>query len=98
MLSCSLSHQQEQLVTIRFRICPRVCRPDARVPPDDNRSEEAQMSGIDKLKNKAQELTGEGKEAAGKATDDRDLQAEGHKDQAAGNAKQAGEKVKDIFK
>jgi uncharacterized protein YjbJ (UPF0337 family) len=43
-------------------------------------------------------LAGEGKEAAGKATDDRDLQAEGHKDQAAGNAKQAGEKVKDIFK
>jgi uncharacterized protein YjbJ (UPF0337 family) len=56
------------------------------------------MSGIDKMKNKAQELTGEGKEAAGKATDDRDLQAEGEKDQAAGNAKQAGEKVKDIFK
>jgi uncharacterized protein YjbJ (UPF0337 family) len=56
------------------------------------------MSGIDKMKNKAQEVTGEGKEAAGKATDDRDLQAEGEKDQAAGNAKQAGEKVKDIFK
>jgi uncharacterized protein YjbJ (UPF0337 family) len=67
-------------------------------PPRRPRIEEAQMSGIDKMKNKAQELTGEGKEAAGKATDDRDLQAEGQKDQAAGNAKQAGEKVKDIFK
>ncbi|TFV52537.1 CsbD family protein [Blastococcus sp. TF02A-35] len=56
------------------------------------------MSGMDKLTNKAQELSGKGKEAVGDATDDRDLQAEGQKDQAAGNLKQAGEKVKDIFK
>jgi uncharacterized protein YjbJ (UPF0337 family) len=56
------------------------------------------MSGIDKIKNKAEELSGQGKEAVGKATDDRDLQAEGQKDQAKGNVKQAGEKVKDIFK
>ncbi|MCW2580762.1 MAG: putative CsbD stress protein [Blastococcus sp.] len=56
------------------------------------------MSGIDKIKNKAEELSGQGKEAVGNATDDRDLQAEGQKDQAKGNAKQAGEKVKDIFK
>jgi uncharacterized protein YjbJ (UPF0337 family) len=53
---------------------------------------------MDKLKNKAQELSGEGKEAVGDATDNRDLQAEGEKDQAAGNLKQAGEKVKDVFK
>jgi uncharacterized protein YjbJ (UPF0337 family) len=56
------------------------------------------MSGIDKLKNKAEELSGQGKEALGDATDDRDLKAEGQKDQAAGNLKQAGEKVKDVFK
>ena len=56
------------------------------------------MSGIDKMKNKAQELAGEGKEAVGDATDNRDLQAEGQKDQAAGNLKQAGEKIKDVFK
>ncbi|MGY1813762.1 CsbD family protein [Blastococcus sp. SYSU D00820] len=56
------------------------------------------MSGMDKLSNKAQELTGQGKEAVGDATDDRDLKAEGQKDQAAGNLKQAGEKVKDVFK
>ena len=56
------------------------------------------MSGIDKMKNKAQELAGEGKEAVGDATDNRDLQAEGEKDQAAGNLKQAGEKGKDVFK
>jgi uncharacterized protein YjbJ (UPF0337 family) len=56
------------------------------------------VSGIDKLKNKAQELSGQGKEALGDATDDRDLQAEGQKDQASGNLKQAGEKVKDVFK
>ena len=56
------------------------------------------MSGIDKLKNKAQELTGQGKEGVGRATGDEHLEAEGQKDQAAGNVKQAGEKVKDIFK
>jgi uncharacterized protein YjbJ (UPF0337 family) len=56
------------------------------------------MSGIDKLKNKAEELSGKGKESVGEATDDRDLQAEGEKDQMKGNVKQAGEKVKDAFK
>jgi uncharacterized protein YjbJ (UPF0337 family) len=53
---------------------------------------------MDKMKNKAEELTGQGKETAGKATDDPDLQAEGQADQASGNLKQAGEKVKDVFK
>jgi uncharacterized protein YjbJ (UPF0337 family) len=56
------------------------------------------MSGIDKAKNKAEELQGKGKEAAGRATDDPDLEAEGKADQASGNLKQAGEKVKDVFK
>jgi uncharacterized protein YjbJ (UPF0337 family) len=56
------------------------------------------MSGIDKMKNKAEELGGKGKEAVGDATDNRDLQAEGKADQTKGNLKQAGEKVKDAFK
>ena len=56
------------------------------------------MSGIDKAKNKAEELQGQGKEALGKATDDRDLEAEGKADQASGNLKQAGEKIKDVFR
>jgi uncharacterized protein YjbJ (UPF0337 family) len=56
------------------------------------------MCGIDKAKNKAEELQGQGKEAVGRATDDRDLEAEGKADQASGNLKQAGEKVKDAFR
>ena len=56
------------------------------------------MSGIDKMKNKAEELAGKGKEAVGDATDNRDLQAEGKADETKGNLKQAGEKVKDAFK
>jgi uncharacterized protein YjbJ (UPF0337 family) len=56
------------------------------------------MSDMDKLKNKAQEVGGRGKETVGDATDNRDLQAEGEKDKMAGNLKQAGEKVKDAFK
>ena len=56
------------------------------------------MSGEDKLNNKMEELGGKAKEALGNATDDRDLQAAGQKDQAKGNLKQAGEKIKDAFK
>ncbi len=56
------------------------------------------MSDTDKMKNKIEELSGKGKEAVGDATDDRDLQAEGRRDQASGNLKQAGEKIKDAFK
>ena len=56
------------------------------------------MSGTDKLTNKIEEVSGKGKQAVGDATDDRDLQAEGKKEQTKGNLKQAGEKVKDAFK
>ena len=56
------------------------------------------MSGMDKIKNKAEELGGEGKEHLGKATDNEQLESEGKADQAKGNIKQAGEKIKDVFK
>lgn len=56
------------------------------------------MGMTDKAKDKAQELAGKGKQAAGEHTGDKDLAAEGRKDEAAGNLKQAGEKVKDAFK
>ena len=51
-----------------------------------------------KISNTADDLGGKAKEAAGKATDDRDLEAEGKGDQAVSDLKQAGEKVKDAFK
>lgn len=56
------------------------------------------MSAMDKMKNKTEEVSGQGKEHVGKATGDESLEAEGKKDQASGNLKQAGEKVKDVFK
>jgi uncharacterized protein YjbJ (UPF0337 family) len=56
------------------------------------------MATVDKAKSKAQEAKGHLKDAAGKATKDRSLQAEGKGGKAAGNFKQAGEKVKDAFK
>ena len=55
------------------------------------------MGAMDDMKNKVQELKGEGKEKVGDATDNEQLQAEGQGDQTAGNLKQAGEKVKDAF-
>ena len=55
------------------------------------------MSATDKVKDKLQEVKGHVKEAAGKATNDRSMEAEGKGDKASGNLKQAGEKVKDAF-
>ncbi|WP_034648135.1 CsbD family protein [Cellulomonas sp. HZM] len=51
----------------------------------------------DKIRNTAEEAKGKIKEAAGKATDDEKLEAEGKGDQAKADVKQAGEKVKDAF-
>jgi uncharacterized protein YjbJ (UPF0337 family) len=59
---------------------------------------EQAMSLADKAKDKTEELKGEGKEAAGRATDDDELKAEGKTDQAKGNLKQAGDKITDVFK
>ncbi|WP_375502288.1 CsbD family protein [uncultured Jatrophihabitans sp.] len=56
------------------------------------------MSGIDKLKNAAEDAAGKAKEAVGKTTGDRDLEAEGNKDQTKSSLKSAGENVKDAFK
>lgn len=56
------------------------------------------MSAGDKARNWAEGVKGKSKEAAGKVTDDEKLEAEGRFDQAKADAKQAGEKVKDIFK
>lgn len=52
----------------------------------------------DEFKHKAEELGGKAKAAAGEATGDRDMQAEGNKDQSKANLKQAADKVKDAFK
>lgn len=59
---------------------------------------EALMGIVDKAKNAAEKATGKAKGAAGDATDNKDLKAEGKKDQTSGSAKQAGENVKDTFK
>jgi len=56
------------------------------------------MATGDKLNNKAEELEGRTKETVGKATDDEELEAEGRTERATGSLKQAGEKIKDVFK
>ena len=52
----------------------------------------------DKIENATDQAKGKAKEAAGDATDNQDLKAEGQGDQSAADLKQAGEKVKDAFK
>ncbi|MCK6081734.1 CsbD family protein [Microbacterium sp. EYE_5] len=52
----------------------------------------------DKIKNAAEDLTGKGKETAGKHSGDESLEAEGRSDQTKADVKKAGENVKDAFK
>lgn len=52
----------------------------------------------DKIQNAAQDAAGKLKEAAGKATDNDKLEAEGQADQGKASAKKVGEDVKDVFK
>jgi uncharacterized protein YjbJ (UPF0337 family) len=52
----------------------------------------------DKIDNAAQDAKGKAKEAAGKATDDERMEAEGKGDQMGADIKGAGEKAKDAFK
>lgn len=56
------------------------------------------MSAVDKLKNAAEDAVGKAKEVIGNATDNKDLEAEGKKDQTKSSLKDAGENVKDAFK
>ncbi|HEX3542028.1 MAG TPA: CsbD family protein [Acidimicrobiales bacterium] len=53
------------------------------------------MSTEDKIQNKAQDIKGNVKEAAGKATGNERLEGEGKGDQVASQAKGVGEKIKD---
>ncbi|MGG5259312.1 CsbD family protein [Phycicoccus avicenniae] len=52
----------------------------------------------DKIENIKDDLTGKSKEAAGKATDNERLEAEGRADQTKADLNKAGENVKDAFK
>ena len=56
------------------------------------------MSATDKFKNTTDSAMGSAKEKVGDATGNEDLQAEGQVDKTTADAKQAGEKVKDVFK
>ena len=53
------------------------------------------MSALDKAKNKVEDVGGQAKEGAGKATGDKSTENEGKVDQVKANLKDAGEKIKD---
>jgi uncharacterized protein YjbJ (UPF0337 family) len=56
------------------------------------------MGAEDKISNKAEELKGKTKKNVGDVTDDREMEAEGRAEESKSSLKQAGEKVKDVFK
>jgi uncharacterized protein YjbJ (UPF0337 family) len=69
---------------------PRACNHQKRRKP--------QMSIVKKIAHKAEATKGAVKNYFGRATGNTRLRTEGRVDQAKGNAKQAGDKVKDAFK
>jgi uncharacterized protein YjbJ (UPF0337 family) len=56
------------------------------------------MSGVNKARNKVDQVRGKVKAAMGRATNDPVLEAEGRAHQRAAHLKDAGEKVKDAFR
>jgi len=56
------------------------------------------MSAEDKVKNTAETARSKAKEGGGAATGNESLKAEGRADQAKGYLRQAGERIKDVFK
>lgn len=56
------------------------------------------MADMDKAKDKAEEVKGRAKQVVGAATGDESTRREGRVDEAKGNVKQAGEKVKDALR
>jgi uncharacterized protein YjbJ (UPF0337 family) len=56
------------------------------------------MSSADKARNKFDQLRGNAKAAMGRATNDRELEAQGRFDERASHLKGAAEKVKDAFR
>ena len=53
------------------------------------------MSGLDKMKDKAEQLKGKAKQAAGRETGDPALEDEGTRDEMRGDVKEAGHTVRD---
>ena len=56
------------------------------------------MTMGDRIKHTAEEAEGKVKQAAGKATDNDRLEAEGHADEASAKVKKAGDRVEDAAK
>ncbi len=55
------------------------------------------MGMQEKARSMAEQVKGKAKEAAGKATNDEQLEAEGKKDQGVGDLREAKENVKDAL-
>ncbi|MFF5768247.1 CsbD family protein [Streptomyces tanashiensis] len=56
------------------------------------------MSDKEKSRAKAEQVKGKVKETAGRAVGNERMTAEGRAEKAKGNARQAKEKIKDVFK
>ena len=56
------------------------------------------MGADDKTQNNAEKLGGKVQEGLGKVTGNKDMEAEGQKDQSKADLKNAGENIKDAFK
>ncbi|GAA2060941.1 CsbD family protein [Williamsia deligens] len=62
-----------------------------------DKAKDAAGDAIDKAKNAAEDAVGKAKEVAGDVTDNKDLKAEGKKDQGEAGVKKAGQNIKDAL-
>jgi uncharacterized protein YjbJ (UPF0337 family) len=53
------------------------------------------MGTFDKIKDKAEQMLGKGKETVGRETDNEDLEAAGKRDQLSGEVKETGHDLRD---
>ncbi|MEV4311236.1 CsbD family protein [Actinocrispum sp. NPDC049592] len=53
------------------------------------------MGNFDKIKDKAEQMLGKGKETVGRETDNEDLEAAGKRDQLSGETKETAHDVRD---
>ncbi|GAA1879545.1 MAG: CsbD family protein [Williamsia herbipolensis] len=62
-----------------------------------DKAKEAASDALDKAQNAATDAVGKAKEVVGDATDNKDLKAEGKKDQGEAGIKKAGQNIKDAL-
>lgn len=94
----SATDAAEGLVGVRHLAHPEAERCRARLPGDVADAAMCVVSGNEKAKAKKEQMKGKVKETVGRAVSNEKATIEGRGEKARGDARQAKEKAKDVFK